>query len=208
MRIGIVGSGEIGGSMARLLTAAGHDVTLANRRGPAALTALVTELGEHARAGTVAEACAFADPLVVLATPFGAYPSLPPAALAGKVVVDTTNYMPLRDGLHPELESGRTTSSELIAAHLPDARVVKAVNTLNYKYLLDLNRPGAPRDDRTALFVAGDHPEANALVVRLLDDLGFAPVETGTLAAGGRLQEPGTPVFNRPLRPAQVRLTP
>ncbi|MFE6285185.1 NADPH-dependent F420 reductase [Streptomyces sp. NPDC057877] len=208
MRIGIVGSGEIGGTMARLLTTAGHEVTLANRRGPAALTGLVAELGERARAGTVAEACAFADPLVFLATPFGAHPSLPPDALAGKIIVDTTNYMPARDGVDPGLAADRVTSSELIAARLPDTRVVKAVNTLNYKYLLDLNRPGAPWEQRTALFVAGDDAEANGIVVRLLDELGFAPFETGPLAAGGRRQQPGTPVFNRPLRADQVRLDP
>ncbi|MER5291822.1 NADPH-dependent F420 reductase [Streptomyces pharetrae] len=208
MRIGILGSGQIGATLARLLTAAGHEVTLANRRGPASLTGLTAELGDRARAGTVAEACAFGDPLVIAAVPFGAYPSLPPDALAGKVVVDTTNYFPGRDGVHAGLEADRTTSSELIAAHLPSSRVVKAVNTLNYQYLLDLGRPGAPHEERVALFVAGDDPEANGLVAGLLDELGFAPVDTGPLATGGRRQQPGTPVFNRPLPPGQVSPAP
>lgn len=208
MRIGILGSGEIGGTMARLLTTAGHDVAVANRRGPASLTGLVAELGPRARAATVEEAIAFGDPLVIVAIPFGAYDTLPAGPLAGKVVVDTTNHTPSRDGAHAELESGRTTSSELIAAHLPGARVVKAVNTLNYKYLLDLARPGAPREERTALFVAGDDTEANRLVTDLLDELGFSPLPTGPLAEGGRRQQPGTPVFNRPLRPGQVVLAP
>ncbi|MFF4801856.1 NADPH-dependent F420 reductase [Streptomyces sp. NPDC001351] len=207
MRIGILGSGEIGGTLARLLTAAGHEIAVANRRGPGSLAGLVAELGGRARAVAVEEAIAFGDPLVVVAIPFGAYESLPADALAGKVVVDTTNYTPGRDGTFPDLESDRTTSSELIAAHLPGARLVKAVNTLNYKYLLDLARPGAAREERTALFVAGDDPEANRLVTELLDELGFAPVPTGSLAGGGRRQQPGTPVFNRPLdaRLAQER---
>ncbi|MFC8516833.1 NADPH-dependent F420 reductase [Streptomyces sp. NPDC057257] len=207
MRIGILGSGEIGSTLARLLTAAGHEVALANRRGPESLAGLVGELGGRARAASVEEAIAFGDPLVFVAIPFGAYETLPAGALAGKVVVDTTNYTPGRDGIFPELEEDRTTSSELIAAHLPDSRLVKAVNTLNYKYLLDLARPGAPREERIALFVAGDDTEADGTVAALLEELGFAVVRTGPLGTGGRRQQPGTPVFNRPLdaRTAQER---
>lgn len=201
MRIGILGSGEIGSTMARLLIAGGHEVAVANTRGPASIRGLIA--GAHG--ATVADAIAFGDPVVFAAIPFAAHRTLPPDLLAGKIVVDTTNFFPGRHATDDaELESGAVTSSERLAAHLKESRVVKAVNTLNYAYLLNLARPGAPREERTVLFVAGDDPEANGVVAGLLDGLGFAAVETGSLAVGGRRQQPGTPIFNRPLRLGQL----
>ncbi|MDH6216892.1 NADPH-dependent F420 reductase [Streptomyces pseudovenezuelae] len=206
MRIGIVGSGEIGATVAGLFVRAGHEVAVSNTRGPASLAALVSELGPRARAATVEDAVAFGDPVVVLAIPFNGYRTLPADLLTGKVLVDTTNYVPGRDGADEALQSGALTSSERIAEHAKSARVVKAVNTLNYTYLLDRGRPGAARKDRTALFVAGDDREAVRIVAGLIDEIGFAPVETGSLAEGGRRQQMDSPVFNRPLKYGQLRL--
>lgn len=205
MRIGIIGSGMIGGTLARLFVAAGHDVAIANARGPESLAGLVGELGDHAHAATVPAAIGFGDP-VFLAIQYGRYDELPADLLAGKIVVDTMNYTPDRDGRFPRLDAGEITETELIAGHLVGARMVKAVNTLYYETLRDEGRPGAPRAERLALFVAGDDHAANQVVLGLIDELGFAPIETGSLAKGGRRQQPGSSVFNVRLRPDQVRL--
>jgi hypothetical protein len=196
MRIGIIGTGRIGATLAELLTRAGHDVTVANSRGRAAVADLVAELGPRATAGSAAEAAAAGD-VVVLAIPFVAYRDLPAAELAGKIVVDANNYYPARDGQFPELDDGSTTSSEVIAAALSGARVVKAFNTVYYVHLRDDGRPtGTP--GRRAIPIAGDDPDAKEVVAGLLDDIGFDAFDAGPLAAGRRL-EPGSPVYNVPL---------
>src|SRR5262245_18907313 len=122
MLVGLIGAGRIGGTLARLLVENGHEVVLANRRGPMTLTAQVQSLGAAASASDVAGAAGTAD-LVVLAIPFGAYVSLRPEPFSGIVVVDATNYFPDRDGHLPTLAAGRSTSSEIIAGHLTRARV-------------------------------------------------------------------------------------
>ncbi|PPK65428.1 NADPH-dependent F420 reductase [Actinokineospora auranticolor] len=197
MRIGILGSGDIGGTVAGLLVRAGHEVAVANSRGPHTLAGLVAGLGPRGNAATIESAIAYGD-VVVLAIPFGRYRDLPADLFTGKIVVDTMNYDRPRDGRIAELDSGETTSSELLAAHLPGARVVKSINTLYYRVL------AAPPEDRLALFVAGDDPEAKRVVSDLVSDIGFAPLDTGSLAEGGRRQQPGTAVFNVALRPADV----
>jgi EmrB/QacA subfamily drug resistance transporter len=196
MRIGIIGSGQIGATAAALLTNAGHEVALSNSRGPESLLAEVQRLGANARAVTPAEAAVFGD-VVLLAVPFGRYGQLPVQELAGRVVVDATNYYPERDGDVGGLGNGQT-SSELIAGLLPRSRVVKALNTLNYARLRDEARPaGTP--GRLAVPHAGDDPEAKALVSSLIDAMGFDPIDTGSLVEGGRRQQPGSVLFDRPL---------
>ena len=199
MRIGIVGSGKIGGTLTELFARHGHEVTVANSRGPDSLAELVARAGENARAGTVADAASFGD-VVVVAVPVAAYDTLPSARFDGKVVIDTGNYYPSRDGEIDVLESDNTTSTELLGESLPGARLVKAFNTMNYVPLGNEGRPGQPRAERLAIFVAGDEREAKELVAGLIDELGFAPVDTGSLAEGGRRQQPGAPVYNNPLR--------
>jgi EmrB/QacA subfamily drug resistance transporter len=202
MRIGIIGSGQIGATAAALLANAGHEVALSNSRGPESLLTEIGRLGPNARAATAAEAAAFGD-VVVLALPFGRYNELPIKELAGRVVVDATNYNPERDGDVVGLGNGRT-SSELIAEHLPNASVVKALNTLNYARLRDDARPaGTP--GRLAVPHAGDDPEAKAVVSRLIDTMGFDPIDSGSLVEGGRRQEPGSTLFNRPLTAEEAR---
>ena len=134
MRIGIIGSGRIGSTAARLFAAAGHEVTIANSRGPESLGELVDEIGPNAQAATVADAARDAE-IVLVAVPLRAYSDLPAEAFVGKVVIDANNYYPERDGQIAELDSGQTTSSELLARHLQGARIVKAFNTMNFRPL-------------------------------------------------------------------------
>lgn len=201
MRIGIIGSGNIGYTLAKHFVAAGHDVAISNSRGPDSLTALVADLGPNARAATVTEAAAFGD-LVIEAIPFGAYETLPADALAGKIVVSASNYYPDRDG---EIDFDGRTQTGLVAAHLAESRVVKAFNTMYYETLRDEARPETPLDERLALFVAGDDDEAKGVVADLIEEIGFAPVDAGTLDESYLIQ-PGSPVYNEPMgRPEAER---
>lgn len=199
MNVGVIGSGMIGATVARLFTRAGHEVAIANSRGPASLQELVEELGPSARAGSIEEVARFGD-VAVVAIPLGAYRDLPRSAFEGSIVVDANNCYPGRDGAIEALDEDRTSSSELLANHLEGARVVKAFNTMYYATLAIEGRPDAAREDRLALFLAGDDPEAKQLVAGLIQQLGFAPVDTGSLADGGRRQQPGSAVYNTPMR--------
>jgi hypothetical protein len=202
-QIGIVGSGNIGRTLAELGVEAGHEIVISNSRGPESLSTLVADLGGRACAGTVEDAATFGD-IVVEAIPFGAYRDLPADALAGKIVVSASNYYPNRDG---EIEFDGHSQTELVAAHLRDARVVKAFNTMHWETLRDEARPTAPASERLVLFLAGDDAEANAVVGELIAEIGFTPIDTGSLAEGGRKQEPGSPIYNEPMRPAEARAT-
>jgi len=203
MDIGIIGSGKIGATAARGLARAGHRVTLANSRGPDTLADTVAELGPNARAATVEEAARAGD-VVLVAIPLHAIGSLPADALAGRIVVDASNYYPQRDGQVPELDAGELTSTELLARELPGARVVKAFNSMSWDLLGSEGRPHAPREERLALLVAGDDPEAKATVSGLIEDLGFGAVDTGSLAEGGRRQGVGAPLYGNPVTVAEA----
>ncbi|WP_341716945.1 NADPH-dependent F420 reductase [Micromonospora sp. FIMYZ51] len=190
--VGLIGSGQIGSTVARLAVAAGYEVVLSNSRGPDTLADLIDELGPAASAGT-AEAAARAGDLVVVSIPLRSYRAVPPQPLAGKVVIDTNNYYPQRDGQFPELDEGSATSSELLQQHLPEARVVKAFNNIFFKHLRTLARP-AGAADRSALPIAGDDAEAKAVVTAFLDRIGYDAVDVGTLADSWRFQ-PDTPAY-------------
>jgi len=200
MKIGIIGSGNIGGTLTRRLSSLGHDVTVANSRGPQSLAALAAKTG--ATAGTVETATQGAD-LVVIAVPLRAVPDLPAAAFRGKVVVDADNYYPQRDGNIPEIADRALTSSRWTAAHLPGARVVKAFNSIQAQHLADYGRAAGDMD-RIALPVAGDDEGAKRAVMALVDELGFDPVDAGTLDESWR-QQPGTPVATADRDAAGVR---
>jgi 8-hydroxy-5-deazaflavin:NADPH oxidoreductase len=192
MRIGLIGAGNIGGTLARLAVAHGHDVVVSNSRGPDTLADLVAELGEHASAATPAEVADGAD-LVVVSVPLRAYADVPVEPLAGKAVVDTNNYYPRRDGQIAALDDDGTTSSELLAAHLPASRVVKAFNSIRAGDLASRGRPaGAP--DRVALPIAGDDDDAKRVVGAFVSEVGFDVVDAGALAEGRRFQ-PGSPAY-------------
>jgi predicted dinucleotide-binding enzyme len=193
--LGIIGSGMIGSSVARLAIAAGLEVVLSNSRTPETLADLVAELGERARAATPAQTARAAD-LVVAAIPLNAYRQLPADALAGRTVLDTANYYPERDGHLAELDAGDLTSSTLIQRHLADSHVVKAFNNITPHQLFSLARP-ADAPDRSALPIAGDDAQAKAAATSLLDVLGYDAVDIGSLADSWR-SEPDTPVYIRP----------
>ncbi|QIN78158.1 NADP oxidoreductase [Rubrobacter marinus] len=200
MRIGIIGAGNIGSTAARLFAGAGHEVVVANSRGPETLEGLVREIGANARAGTVEEAADFGE-VVMEAIPFGRYGDLPAEGLSGKVFVTASNYYPERDG---GIDLGGRAQSEFLARHLPGARVVKAFNTIYYARLAQNGRPEAPLEERETIFVSGDDGEAKEIVSRLVEEIGFAPVDAGTLAQSAR-QEPGSPIYNVPMSPAEAR---
>ena len=202
MRIGIIGAGNIGGTLARLFVRAGHDVAVSNSRLPETLSALVAEIGEGAQAMQPAEAAAFGE-IVVVAIPFGRYREVPAEPLYNKVVVDTNNYFERRDGRIEEIEAGRTTSSELLRRHAPGANVVKAFGTIRWSRLLHDGRPPGSAD-RIAIPIAGDDPAAKATVASLIDAIGFDAVDAGTLADGGRKFQPDTALFAADLTRADV----
>ncbi len=199
MRIGVIGAGNIGSNLATLLANAGHEVIISNSRGPETLLDLVDEIGANTRAGTIEEAADFGE-VVFEAIPFGRYQELPADRLRGKVLVDASNYYPQRDG---EIDLGGLGSSEAISRHLTGARVVKAFNTIYYDRLANEGRPDAPVEDRLVVFVAGDDEEAKEIVSGLIEEIGFAPVDTGTLEEG-RKQQPGSPIYNVPMQPSQA----
>ena len=193
MKIGIIGAGNIGGNLTRRLTALGHDVAVANSRGPETLTDLVAETG--ANAVPVTEAARGAQ-VVIVTVPQKNVPDLPAGVLdgaaPGAVVVDTGNYYPQqRDGRLQAIEDG-TPESRWVEGQLGHP-VVKAFNGIQAQHLLDAGRP-AGADDRRALPVAGDDATAKQTVIALLDELGFDGVDAGGLEESWR-QQPGTPVY-------------
>jgi predicted dinucleotide-binding enzyme len=201
MRIGIIGAGMIGATAARLFVKAGHEVAVSNSRGPESLRELVAELGSRAKAMTVDDAARFGE-LVLLAVPWRTPEALPdPETVRGKIVIDAMNPYGAGGGI---ADLGDSTSSEETAKRLPGARLVKAFNTIHYQHLATQGRADLPDDQRRAIFVAGDDEAANAVVSRLIREIGFAPVSTGALREGGRRQQPDTPVYNRVITGAEA----
>ena len=205
MKIGIIGAGKIGATVSALFVKAGHDVAISNSRGPETLRDLVSALGNKAKAVTVEEAARFGD-VVLISIPFGKYKSLPADAFNGKIVIDSNNYYPSRDGNFPELDQGKTTSSELQVSHLHGARLVKAFNTIWFEHLKSQGNTNLPVEDRRAIFFAGDDADANHVVSKLIEEIGFAPVDTGSLHEGGKIQQPGSPIYNKELTAQQAQL--
>ena len=203
MRIGIIGAGKIGGTLARRLTALGHEVSIANSRGPETLSALAKETG--ARPVTVEEAARAGD-VVIVSIPVKNITGLPAGLFDGVaknvVMVDTGNYYPQqRDGRIDPIENG-TTESRWVSDRL-GRPVVKAFNNIYAQHLLERGKPkGTP--GRIALPVAGDDRSAKEVVIRLLDELGFDGVDAGGLDESWR-QQPGTPVYGTDLDAEGVR---
>jgi predicted dinucleotide-binding enzyme len=206
--LGLIGSGNIGSTLARLAVDAGLDVVLSNSRGPQTLSDLVAELGPQARAATPAEAAVAGD-WVVVTIPVSATGAVPREPLVGQTVIDTGNYFARRDGTIPELEAQELTDSELLQRHLAEAHVVKAFNNIYYKHLGALPRP-VDATDRTTLPIAGNDPGAKRHAAELLSLLGYDSVDMGPLTESWRSQV-GTPVFCAPYavtKDAQYRTQP
>ena len=184
--IGLIGAGHIGSKIARLSVAHGHNVVISNSRGPETLAPLVAELGPNARAATAIDAATAGD-IVVVTVPLKNYRQVPVEPLAGKIVIDTNNYYPQRDGRIPELDDESTTTSELLQAHLPRSKVVKAFNHIYAAHLTTDGQPAGSKN-RRALVIAGDDRDAKATVTDLLDQFGFDTVDAGPLKEGWRIQ--------------------
>ena len=203
--IGILGAGQAGTVLARVATAAGYDVVIANSRGPETLQRLVSDLGPRATAAYAAEAAAAAD-FAVTAFPYAPGGLLPVQELAGKIVIDNNNYMAWRDGNLADVDSGLKTIHELRQEQLPTSKVVKAFNHVQFHERFHLRVPGdalpaimrlarpAGAPDRKALVVSSDYPEAVDLVTRFYDDLGFDAVDNSPLSESWR-SSPGTPMW-------------
>ncbi|HYC60052.1 MAG TPA: NAD(P)-binding domain-containing protein [Thermoanaerobaculia bacterium] len=203
MKIGIIGAGHIGSTTARLFIDAGHEVAISNSRGPETLRELVANLGAKARATTPEEAARFGE-VVLLAIPLKDHKTLPAADLRGKIAIDAMNYYPNRDGHYAELDAGNSTSSEMVAAHLDGARVVKAFNTIWFEHLKTKGNKNAPLENRRAIFISGDDAEAKATVSRLIEEIGFGPYDLGSLRDSAR-QQPDAPIYNRDVTVAEAR---
>ena len=190
--IGIIGSGHVGGNLAKAAIAHGYDVVLSNTQGPDSLAGLAKELGPHASAATPAKAAGACD-FAIVAIPLTTIGQVPVEPLAGKVVISTINYFPQRYGHVPEIDDGTTTAPGLLQAHLPESRVVRAFSMINAAEMSgDGHPPGDPR--RRALAIAGDDPAAKRLVAGLYDEFGFDAVDIGGLDESWRV-EAGQPAF-------------
>ncbi|HEY0458791.1 MAG TPA: NAD(P)-binding domain-containing protein [Pyrinomonadaceae bacterium] len=203
MKIGIIGAGHIGANAARLFTEAGHEVAIANSRGAETLTDLVAGLGENAKAVGAQEAASFGE-IVFVSIPLGKYKELPADAFAGKIVIDSNNYYPERDGQIAALDRDETTSSELLQEHLAGAKIVKGFNTIWFEHLKTEGNKDLPPAERRVIFIAGDDAEAKRAVAGLIEEIGFAAYDTGSLADGGRSQQPGTAIYNRDITLAEA----
>jgi 8-hydroxy-5-deazaflavin:NADPH oxidoreductase len=202
VRIGIIGAGNIGSTLAGHFARAGHEVAIANSRGPETLRNLEAELGPQAQAMTAEDAARFGE-LVVVAIPFKDYKAIRPDAVAGKVVIDTMNYYPQRDGHFDELDSGATTSSEIFARHVQGAFVVKAFNSIRSDSLRHKAQPEAS-DGHIGIPISGDDADAKQEVDDLIAEIGFDGVDAGPLGAGGRKHQVGAPLYGEELRSAEL----
>lgn len=195
MKIGMIGAGFIARAVAQRVLAAGHEAMLSNSRGPKTLTSLVAGI-RGTQTGTVEEAAAFGD-IVLVAIPFEHYRRIPADVLKGKIVLDANNYYPERDGRIEELDRFETTTSRLLAEHLPESTIVKVFNAILANDLLTDGRPhGAP--DRRALPIAGDDLAAKQRVADLLDQIGFDSLDGGGLDESWRFER-AKPAYCVPL---------
>jgi 8-hydroxy-5-deazaflavin:NADPH oxidoreductase len=195
MKIGIIGSGNIGATLANLFAKTGHQVEISNSRGPVSLEALCMSISSiNVSAATPGEAVGFAQ-VVLLAIPWRKRHELPPSDLfKGKIVIDAMN--PYSENFEV-IDLGNSSSSEEVRKQLPSARLVKAFNTMYYEMLRTGGRNS--EDERLVLFMAGDDTDAKAVVSKLIDEIGFTPVDTGSLREGGRKQQPGSSIYNIPM---------
>jgi predicted dinucleotide-binding enzyme len=183
---GIIGAGHIGSALAAAVIGLGHEVVIANSRGPETLTELIAELGEHARAATASDAAEAAE-VAVVTVPFKALPDIPVEPLAGKIVIDTNNYYFERDGHIDALDRGEATVSGLLQQHLPTSKVVKVFNGIGAREI-GTTGSAAGSPDRRALPVSSDHPDAAEFVIELLDQLGFDAVDVSPLSESWRYE--------------------
>jgi predicted dinucleotide-binding enzyme len=201
MKIGVIGAGRIGGNCARQAVKGGHEVMLSFARDPSKLEQLASELGQRATDGTVADAVAFAD-VVIVSVPWGAIPEALAQAgeLSGKVVIDTTNQF----GPGPKPDPGQTAAS-FNAQRMSGARYVKSFNTLTSRFQEQVaGRGGA---DRVVQWMCGDDPQAKQIAAELIEDMGYVPVDLGGTATCAAMEAPRRPaaVYGEEYRAADAQ---
>ena len=202
MKIGILGAGNIGATAARLFITVGHEVAISNSRGPESLKDLARELGSRAQAMTIDGAARFGE-VVLLAVPWRAPEALPhPDLLRSKIVIDAMNPYRSDGGFY---DLGGSTSSEEVLKRIPGARLVKAFNTIYYVHLAGRGRKDLPADERHTIYVAGDDADAKKVVAKLIEEIGFAAIDTGSLREGGRMQQPDSPIYNQTYNGREAR---
>jgi 8-hydroxy-5-deazaflavin:NADPH oxidoreductase len=195
MKIGIIGSGNIGATLAHLFVKAGHQVEISNSRDPVYLKALVKSISSNNITPATPEGAVRFAQVVLLAIPWRKKHELPPSDLfKGKIVIDAMN--PYSENFEV-IDLGNSTSSEEVTRQLTGARLVKSFNTMYYEMLRTGGRNS--EDGRLVLFVAGDDTDAKAVVSRLIEEIGFTPVDSGSLHEGGRKQQPGSSIYNDPM---------
>ena len=209
MKIGMIGAGHIGATLAGLLARVGHEVALSNSRGPDTLENLVADLNKNAqnnseggsvRAMTAEDAASFGD-LVIEAIPFGHYRDLPKEQLKGKTLVSASNYYTNRDG---EIDFDGHTQTGLVASYLSATTVVKAFNTIYWEHLHRQGDTTKSLEERRVIFLAGDDETAKKEVADLIEELGFGPFDAGSLSESA-VQEPGADVYTEDMTLAEAK---
>lgn len=191
-KVSIIGSGAIGGNLARLLVRAGYDVALANSRGPASLESFVAELGERLHPMEVSDLISYGD-VIVVALHWRNLDDAPIFDVPGKVVIDTTNPYKV-DGTFYDLKG--EMASRKTQEHFPNGKLVKAFNTIWFKHLVENGNSALPVEERRVIPIAGDDADAKRLTATLIEDIGFGALDTGTLDEGSKLQEVHGVLFN------------
>jgi predicted dinucleotide-binding enzyme len=196
MKISIIGSGHIGGTLARLFVKAGHEVALVNSRGPESLQSFVNELGLQLHPlKDIDEAITFSD-LIILSVHWRIIDSLPVFNSQGKIIVDTTN--PYKsDGTFYDL--GEDIPSSKVMQHFTGGVIVKAFNTIWFKHLAENGNKNLPVAERRVIPVAGDDSGAKSKVAKLIEEIGFGPLDTGSLKKGTGFQNVQGPLYNKEL---------
>jgi len=202
MKISIVGSGNIGGNLARLFIKAGYDVALANSRGPSSLRSFVYELGGKLHPVDVDGAVTYGD-VVIVSIPWRTLDALDVFNVPGKIIVDTTNPYK-EDGTFYDL--GDDISSSAVIKHFPGGSLVKAFNTIWFKHLAETGNLKLPPDERRVIPIAGDDKNAKEKIGKLIEEIGFGPLDTGTLIVGSRLQGVGCLLYNKELSVKAARM--
>ena len=202
MKIAIIGSGLIGGTLTRLLVKAGYEVALTNSRGPASLKNFVDELGEKVHPLALEQTLNFGD-IIIVSIHWRTLESLPVFKAEGKIVVDTTN--PYKDdGTIYNL--GGDISSNKVVKIFPGAKIVKAFNTIWYKHLAENGNNSFPLEDRKVVPVASDDINAKQTISKLIEAIGFGPLDTGTLKQGSKLQEPEGALYAKDITVKEAKL--
>lgn len=201
MKVGIIGTGNIGGTLAGLLMKTGHEVLLANSRGPESLVDMVAKLGSGASAGSVADVAQKTD-IVIEAIPFGKLPTLPRPELDGKILITAANYYPKRDG---EIDLKGATQSEYIRRLLPKTHIAKAFNTIYFEHLRTEGDPEKPPEARRVLPFAASDKIAEDAARELIEELGFGPLFLGDLPAARGISETNDLLYNKQLTLAEAR---